>query len=115
MGNWILIHFFRNAKMTAPELTDGITPATEPAVCAYFNAISAYDGFYDSEQLTRINIPKLFWAGQEDVYYRQLNSWSNAHKYAFISVAGDHVSAILQPEPVIISKICEFVTQAGFR
>ncbi|CAI1587168.1 alpha/beta fold hydrolase [Serratia plymuthica] len=107
--------FFAYAKITAPELTDWITSDTEPAVRAYFNAIRTYDGFYDAEWLTRINIPKLFWAGLDDVYYRQLNSWADANKYAFISVAGDHVSAIFKPEPAIISKICEFVTQAEFR
>ncbi|MGB8664583.1 MAG: alpha/beta hydrolase [Serratia inhibens] len=106
--------FFAYAKITAPELTDWITSDTEPAVRAYFNAIRTYDGFYDAGWLTQINIPKLFWAGLEDVYYRQLNSWADANKYAFISVAGDHVSAILKPEPEIISKICEFVKQAEF-
>lgn len=40
--------FFAYAKITAPELTDWITSDTEPAVRAYFNAISSYDGFYDS-------------------------------------------------------------------
>jgi len=107
--------FFAYAKFTAPELTDGIKPDTESAVRAYFNAISSYDGYYDSAQLTQINIPKLYWAGLEDVYYRKLYSWSNANKNTFISVAGDHVSAILKPEPAIISKICEFVTQAEVR
>ncbi|WP_410529576.1 alpha/beta hydrolase (plasmid) [Serratia sp. AXJ-M] len=90
--------FFAYAKITAPELTDWITSDTEPAVRAYFDAISSYDGFYDSERLTQINIPKLFWAGLEDVYYQQLNFWAEANKYAFISATGDHVGAILKPE-----------------
>lgn len=107
--------FFEYAKITAPELTEGITPDTESSVRAYFNEISAYDGFYDSAQLTQINIPKLFWAGLEDIYYRQLNSWSDANKYTFVSVAGDHVSAILKLEPAIIRKISEFITQAELR
>lgn len=107
--------FFAYAKFTAPELTDGITSDTESAVRAYFNAISLYDGFYDSALLSQINIPKLFWAGLEDIYYRQLNSWSNANECTFISVAGDHVSAILKLESALIHKIFEFVTQAEFR
>ena len=107
--------FFAYAKITAPELTDWITSDTEPAVRAYFNAISSYDGFYDSERLTQINIPKLFWSGLEDVYYRQLNLWTEAKKYAFISTTGDHVGAILKPEPAIISEICKFVIQAEYK
>lgn len=104
--------FFAYAKSTAPELTDWITPDTEPAVRVYFNAISSYDGFYDSELLTQINIPKLFWAGQGDVYYQQLSSWTEVNKYPFISATGDHVSAIFNLEPATISKICKFLTQA---
>ncbi|EAN6152560.1 alpha/beta hydrolase [Salmonella enterica subsp. diarizonae serovar 53:z10:z] len=104
--------FFAYAKITAPELTGWITPDTEPAVRSYFNALSSYDGFCDSVLLTQINVPKLFWAGLEDVYYRQLYSWTEANKLAFISATGDHVSAILKPEPAIISEICKFITQA---
>ncbi|WP_421504864.1 hypothetical protein [Erwinia rhapontici] len=104
--------FFAYAKITAPELTDWITSDIEPAVRAYFDAISSYDGFYDSARLTQNNMPKLFWAGLEDVYYQQLNSWAEANKYTFISATGDHVSAILKPEPAIISEICKFVEQA---
>ncbi len=46
---------------------------------------------------------------------RQLNFWAEAKKYAFISATGDHVGAILKPEPAIISKICKFVTQAEYK
>jgi len=104
--------FFSYTKITIPELTNWITSDTEPAVRAYFNATSSYDGFYDSVQPTQIKIPKLFWAGQDDIYCRQLNSWTEAKKYPFITATGDHVSAILKLEPAITSKICKFLTQA---
>ncbi|MEE4407086.1 alpha/beta hydrolase [Enterobacter mori] len=102
--------FFTYAKTIAPELTGRITSDAEPAVRAYFNAVRSYDGLYDSVLLTQINVPKLFWAGLEDVYYRQLKSWCDVNKYTFIPVAGDHINAILKAEPALISRICEFIT-----
>lgn len=106
--------FFAYAKDTAPELTDWITSDTEPAVRAFFSSVSSYDGVYDSGRLAQINIPKLFWAGRDDIYYRQLNLWAGANNYDFISAAGDHVSTVLRPEPAIVSKICEFITFAEY-
>lgn len=106
--------FLAYANSSYPELTGWITSDVEPAVRAYFNAISTYDGVYDSAQLTKTNIPKLFWAGLEDVYYPPLNSWAEANRYQFISAMGDHVSAILRPESTTISQIYKFVTQVEY-
>jgi len=106
--------FFAYAELTAPELTTGMTSETKSAVRACFDAIRTYDGLYDAKKLTQATIPKLLWAGLEDIYYQPLISWSVANKYPFISVAGDHVSAIRKLEPAMISNISEFVTKAEF-
>lgn len=107
--------FLTYAKATAPALTKWITPNIEPAVRSSFNAIGTYDGLNDSLQLNQIKTPKLFWAGLDDIYYNELNTWAEANKYTFLSTTGDHLGAIFKPDPAIISKICEFVKRAECR
>lgn len=106
--------FFAYAELTAPELTTGMTSETKSAVRNCFNAIRTYDGLYDAKKLTQTTIPKLLWAGLDDIYYRHLNAWSVANRYPFISVTGDHISAIRKLEPAIISSICDFVKKVEF-
>lgn len=104
--------FLAYAKETASELTDGITPASEYALRAYFNTLRSYDSSNDSALLTQMDVSKMCWAGVDDIYYQPLNFWAEANHQPFISSQGNHVTAILEPEKFLIRQICEFILWA---
>lgn len=102
--------FLAYAKETAPGLTDLIT--SESALRAYFNTLRSYDSSNDSALLAQVNVPKMCWAGVDDIYYQPLNFWAEANHQPFISTQGNHVTAILEPEKFLIRQICEFILRA---
>lgn len=102
--------FLAYAKETAPELTDLIT--SESALRAYFNTLRSYNSSNDSALLAQMNVPKMCWAGVDDIYYQPLNFWAEENHHPFISTQGNHVTAIREPEMFLIRHISEFILRA---
>lgn len=104
--------FFAFAQETAPALTTWVSAENKAPLRSTFEALAGYEGFKDAPQIADINIPKLFWAGDRDIYYQPLKDWSEKNRQAFISAQGDHVSAITELAPDTIARIHHFLKDA---
>jgi pimeloyl-ACP methyl ester carboxylesterase len=99
------------ARRAAPALTGWITPETKPAVRACFEALSQLDGGYEAVQAA--GFPVLFWQGQNDTGHDRMQAFAAANGFAFLSSSGDHIAAVLKPEPEAIERIRSFFERAA--
>jgi pimeloyl-ACP methyl ester carboxylesterase len=99
------------ARRAAPALTDWVTPDVKPAVRACFEALSQLDGA--CETLKAARFPVLFWQGQNDAGHDRMQAYAAANGFAFLSSTGDHIAAVLKPDPEAIAGIRAFFEHAG--
>lgn len=104
--------FFAFAEETAPALTAWVSAENKPPLRASFEALAGYEGLEDAPLIGNIDIPKLFWAGAEDIYYQPLKDWSENNHQVFLTTQGDHVSAIEELTPETIARIHHFLKEA---
>lgn len=105
--------FFAFAQATAPALTHWVTQERLPTLRASFDALAGYQGQQDAPRVSATAIPKMFWAGEEDIYYSPLKGWAEHHHLPFYSATGDHVSAILNPAADLCQVIGEFLKKTA--
>jgi pimeloyl-ACP methyl ester carboxylesterase len=98
------------ARRAAPALTSWVTPEIKPAVRACFEALSQLDGSYETLKAARF--PVLLWHGQNDAGHDRLQAFAAANGFAFLSSAGDHIAAVLKPDPEAIEGIRAFFERA---
>jgi pimeloyl-ACP methyl ester carboxylesterase len=99
------------ARRAAPALTRWVTPEIKPGVRACFEALSELDGGY--ETIAHARFPVLLWQGQGDTGHDRMRAFAAENGLAFLSSAGDHVAAVLKPDPAAIAAICAFFENAG--
>jgi pimeloyl-ACP methyl ester carboxylesterase len=99
------------ARRAAPELTGWVTPDIKPAVRACFEALSQLDGA--CETIKAATFPVLFWQGQNDTGHDRMQAFAAANGFAFLSSTGDHIAAVLKPEPDAIQRIRSFFERAA--
>lgn len=104
--------FFAFAQETAPALTSWVSAENKAPLRSSFDALAGYEGVKDAPPIANIDIPKLFWAGVEDIYYQPLKDWSERNRQTFVSTQGDHVSAIAELAPDTIARIHHFLKDA---
>jgi pimeloyl-ACP methyl ester carboxylesterase len=98
------------ARRAAPALTGWVTPEIKPAVRACFEALSHLEDSHETLKAARF--PVLFWQGQKDAGHDRLQAFAAANGFAFLSSAGDHIDAVLKPEPEAIERIRSFFERA---
>lgn len=99
--------FMSYARSTAPEMTSWVTPDAETGLKAFFNSLSQQQ---DMEiRVKHSEVPVLFWVGADDFIYHDVKNWAIENKRPFLSSHGNHLVAMLQPEPAIFHEILSFI------
>ena len=99
--------FMKFVMRTAPSMIEWITPSFESGVRACFEALGQLQGA--REAVLNANIPVMLWAGRADPIHDPLRCLADAHGFAFLSGAGDHVAAVLQPDPETVKGLRTFL------
>lgn len=99
--------FMKLARRTAPALVEWITPAFEPGVRACFDALSQLAGA--REAVLSADFPVMIWEGRDDPCHDAMQAFAAANELPFLSTAGHHVAAVLQPDAAAVSGLREFL------
>lgn len=99
--------FMGFAKRTAPTLVEWVTPEFEPGLRACFEALSQLQGARDA--VLTADFPVMMWDGRDDPYHDPMQTFATTNGLPFLSSAGDHVAAVLQPDAETIKEIRAFL------
>jgi pimeloyl-ACP methyl ester carboxylesterase len=99
-------NFMKFATRTAPALVGWITPEFEPGVRACFGGLGQLEGA--REALLTAGLPVMLWAGRDDVIHDPVRALAGANGLPFLSGAGDHVAAVLQPDAATVKALRAF-------
>lgn len=102
--------FWGFSQQVAPALVQWVTPEILTAMQACFEALNTLEGA--AEAVLGAGVPVLLWDGTADPYHAPSQAFAATHGLPFISTAGDHLQAIMAPEPSVISEIAAFLARA---
>lgn len=100
--------FWGFSQQVAPALVRWVTPEILPAMEACFGALNTLDGAAGAV----LGAPVLLWDGTADPYHAPSQAFAAAHGLPFISSEGDHLRAIMAPEPFAVSEVAAFLARA---
>jgi len=102
--------FWGFSQQVAPTLVRWVTPEILPGVKAAFEALNMLDGA--AQAVLGAGAPVLLWDGTADPYHAPSQAFAAAHGLPFLSTSGDHLQAIMTPEPSVVSEIAAFLARA---
>jgi pimeloyl-ACP methyl ester carboxylesterase len=100
-------NFMKFATRTAPALVEWVTPEFEPGVRACFDALGQLEGAH--EALLAAGLPVMLWAGRDDPIHDPVRALAETNGLPFLSGAGDHVAAVLQPDAESVKGLGAFL------
>jgi pimeloyl-ACP methyl ester carboxylesterase len=80
-------------RETAPELAANIDDANLAALEACFGALGDLEG--NADAVCALDAPVLLWDGRDDPYHDPMQLFSQDNGFRFLSVAGDHIGAMV--------------------
>ena len=99
------------ARELAPELVEWVTPEVEPGLRACCEALSDLDGL--AEAVATLPAPVMLWCGVEDPVHDAMQSWTGKNALGFLSVRGDHVTALYQYAKESSAGLADFLARTG--
>jgi pimeloyl-ACP methyl ester carboxylesterase len=102
--------FWGFSQQVAPTLVRWVTPEILPGVKAAFEALNMLDGA--AQAVLGAGAPVLLWDGTADPYHAPSQAFAAANGLPFLSTSGDHLQAIMTPEPSVVSEIAAFLARA---
>jgi pimeloyl-ACP methyl ester carboxylesterase len=102
-------HFMKFAASAAPALTKWVTPEFQPGVRACFDALGQLEGARGA--LLTAGLPVMLWAGRDDPIHDPVRALADANGWPFLSAAGDHVAAVLQPDAETVNGLRAFLVE----
>ena len=96
-----------------PEKLAWLRPENEPALAAAVDAMNDLAGL--AEGVARLSAPAAIWIGRDDLYHAAGGRYAEANGLAFLSLPGDHISAIERHGPEAAEAVLGFINTAAAR
>jgi pimeloyl-ACP methyl ester carboxylesterase len=93
-----------------PELLADLDPQREAGLAAAIDAMNDLDGL--AEGVARCPAPAALWLGRDDLYHDASRRFAKANDLAFISLPGDHISALEAHGVEAARRVGDFIEQA---
>ena len=93
-----------------PDLLAGVQPAAEAGLAAAVNAMNDLTGLADG--VARCGTPATLWVGEADLYHDAARRFAEANGIGFISLPGDHISALEQHGAEAARQVAAFIEAA---
>jgi pimeloyl-ACP methyl ester carboxylesterase len=112
-GNLSFEGLLAGAEALAPELVAWVTDDVRPGLEACWDHLADLAGAAGA--VAKLEAPVLFWNGAQDPYHDPMERWAAAHGFDFLSVPGDHVSAVFEHAKPSIKGLRAFLERAAGR